>query len=90
MLEREFGSGEETYGDPRLSLRGKAARGCATEAGRDKLVSDFGRAGGNSMQAIVAHGRFSTVIRCGKPFRKIVSDALIDVKYRSIVCKLRG
>jgi hypothetical protein len=55
IFESELGSGEETYSDSRLFLRSKAARGCATETGCHKRLSNLGRARSNSMQAIIAH-----------------------------------
>src|ERR1700681_4782076 len=58
-FECEFGSGEQTYRDPRLFLRGKAARGCAIETGCDKGLPNLGWARCNGMQAVITHGIFS-------------------------------
>src|SRR6202163_2022011 len=55
-FECEFGSGEQTYRDPRLFLRGKAARGCAIETGCDKGLPNLGWARCNGMQAVITHG----------------------------------
>jgi hypothetical protein len=61
MFEREFGSGEETYRDTPIFLRGKSARRYAVETGCDKHLSNLSWARRNSMQAIIAHG-FSPLI----------------------------
>src|SRR3984957_11041197 len=66
-FECEFGSGKQTYRDIRLSLRGKAARGFAVEAGRNKRLANPGQAGCDGMQAIITHGIFSTDLRSQDP-----------------------
>src|SRR5258708_34855307 len=60
-LERESGSGKQTSRDPRLLLRGKAARRRAVETGCNEHLSNLRRTRRYSMQAIVAHG-FSPLI----------------------------
>src|SRR6202035_4133896 len=66
-FECEFGSGKQTYRDIRLSLCGKAARGRAVEAGRNKRLANPGRAGCDSMQTIITHGIISTDLRVQEP-----------------------
>src|ERR1700730_17189433 len=79
-FECEFGSGKQTYGDIRLSLCGKAAGGCAVEAGRNKRLANPGRAGCDGVQAIITHGIFSTDRRVQEPYREKTHAALTDVK----------
>src|ERR1700688_4018405 len=81
----EFGSGEQTYRDPRLFLRGKAARGCAIETGCDKGLPNLGWARCNGMQAVITHGIFSwdslhwsSHLREGTA--EMARDTLTDVK----------
>ena len=66
-FECEFGSGKQTYRDVRLSLCGKAARGCAVEPGCNKSLANPGRAGCDSMEAIITHGIFSADLRVQEP-----------------------
>src|SRR5258706_13426317 len=80
MFECEFGSGQETYRDTRLCLRGKAPRGCAIETGCNKRLSNLGWTRCNGMQAIITHGISPLVFTPGKLYREMAGDTLTDVK----------
>jgi hypothetical protein len=79
-FECEFGSGEQTYRDTRLILRGKAASGCTVETGRNERLSNFGWTRSNGMQTIIAHDFSPLLSTPGKTYRRMASDTLTDVK----------
>ena len=85
-FEWEFGSGKQAYGGTQLSLCGKAARGYAVEAGRNRRLADPGRAGCDTMQAIITHRMFFVDLRIQEPvsfknlYREKTRTALTDVK----------
>src|SRR5262249_33547249 len=59
LVERNFGAGQQADRNMRLAGRRKTARDGIGEFGRHQLVIDPGRAGRDSVQAIVTHRRAS-------------------------------
>jgi hypothetical protein len=61
--------------------RSKAAGDGIGKSGRNQLVTDFGRSGGNIVQAIVTHGRYPLFVnsRIGCPSDGIRTDENGDV-----------
>ena len=83
MFERELGSRKQTYGDTRLVLRGKAARGCAVKTGGNECLSNLGWTRCKSMQAIIAHWLSPVICVPEKRYPETASDTLTDVKISS-------
>jgi hypothetical protein len=83
MFERELGSRKQTYGDTRLVLPGKAARGCAVKPGGNECLSNLGWTRCNSMQAIIAHWLSPVICVPEKRYPETASDTLTDVKISS-------